>query len=282
MKAASGTAGADLKQRLERLHEIPTLPHIVTKVVSISNRSDTSAADLGRIIEKDQTLAAKVLRLANSPFYGFPKRIYSVSHAVVVLGLNAVKGLTLGATAFDMMKASGMEHLWRHSLGVAMMTTVLAPRAGLRNPEEVFVAGLLHDLGQVIISEKLSDQAAQIEQDFREHDCFRSEVEQEALGLTHADVAGWVADMWNLPTLLKDPMMFHHRPTLALAAPLHAAIVHVADILVKAMGCGVTGNNLVPAPSPEAWKLVRLDEKGLAACIDKATQEFETIDQYLA
>jgi HD-like signal output (HDOD) protein len=162
-----------------------------------------------------------------------------------------------------------------------MMATILAPRAGLKNPEEVFVAGLLHDLGQVIICEKLPDLAAQIERDFREQDRYRSEIEQEALELTHADVAGWVADMWNLPSLLKDPMMFHHRPTLALTAPLHAAIIHVADILVKAMGCGAAGNNLVPTLSPEAWKLVRLGEEGLAACIDKAAQEFETIDQYL-
>ncbi len=282
MKAAAGTVAIDLKRHLEKLRELPTLPHVVAKIISISSNPDSSAEDLGRIIEKDQVLAAKVLRLANSPFYGFPKRIASVSHAVVVLGLNIVKGLTLGAAAFDMMKAAGMEHLWRHSLGVAMTASILAPRAGLRNPEEVFVAGLLHDLGQIVIHEKLPDLATQIEQAFTEQDLYRVDAEHETLGLTHAEVAGWLADVWNLPSSLKDPMMFHHRPTLALVAPLHTAIVHVADVLVKAMGCGVAGNDLVPVLSPEAWKLVRLDEAGLAACIAKASQEFETIDSYLS
>lgn len=281
MNAAAATATADFKRHIEKLRELPTLPHVVLKVIAMSSNPDSSAEDLGRVIEKDQVLSAKVLRLANSPFYGFPKRIASVSHAVVVLGLNVVKGLTLGATAFDMMTAAGMEHLWRHSLGVAMTASLLAPRAGLRNPEEVFIAGLLHDLGQVVICEKLPDQAAQVRQAFQERDLSRVEAEQDILGLTHAEVAGWLADAWNLPSSLKDPMMFHHRPTLALVAPLHTAIVHVADILVKAMGCGVAAGDLVPALSPEAWKLVRLDEAGLAACIAKAVQEFETIDDYL-
>lgn len=279
MKGTPATAA--LKRDIEKLREIPTLPHIVMKITTMSSNPDSSAEDLGRVIEKDQVLSAKVLRLANSPFYGFPARIASVSHAVVVLGLNVVKGLTLGATAFDMMKAAGMEQLWRHSLGVAMMARILAPRTGLKHPDEVFAAGLLHDLGKVIISVKLPDLAVQIEQAVRERDLPIRDAEQEVLSLTHTEVNGWLTDVWNLPASLKDPMMFHHRPTLALTAPLQTAIVHVADILAKAIGCGATDNDLVPAVSPEAWKLVRLDEAGLAACIAKAAQEFETIDSYL-
>jgi HD-like signal output (HDOD) protein len=156
------TEQAALKQQIEKLGQLPTLPQVVQKIVSMIDRPETSAEALGRLIEKDQVLSAKVLQLANSPFYGFPARIASVSHAVVVLGLNVVKGLTLGATVFDMMKAAGMDELWRHSLGVAMVAHVLAIRIGQKNPEELFVAGLLHDLGKVVMYVKLPETVLRI------------------------------------------------------------------------------------------------------------------------
>jgi HD-like signal output (HDOD) protein len=272
---------AAIRRRIESLGELPTLPHVVQKVVTMSNRHDTSAEDLGRIIEKDQVLTAKVLKLANSSYYGFPTRIASVSHAVVVLGLNVVKGLTLCATAFDMMKAAGMQRLWRHSLGVAMTSSILAARSGLKNLEEVFVAGLLHDFGKVVLDVKLSELAPHIEQAVHERDLYRTEAEQIVLGLTHADVAGLLASKWNLPASLRDPMVFHHRPTLARDAPKPTAVVHVADVLVKAMGCGDSGDDLVPALSHEAWKLVDLNDEDLSVCVARAAHEFETMDEYL-
>jgi HD-like signal output (HDOD) protein len=275
------TEQADLKHRIERLGQLPTLPQVVHKIMSMIDRPETSAEGLGRMIEKDQVLSAKVLQLANSPFYGFPARIASVSHAVVVLGLNVVKGLTLGATVFDMMKAAGMDQLWRHSLGVAMVSHLLATRVGQKNPEELFVAGLLHDLGKVVMYVKLPETASRIEAAVRDRDLYMIDAEREILGLTHADVAGWLAAAWHLPTVLKEPIMYHHQPTLAKVAPMQTAIVHVADVLVKAMGCGCSGDALVPPLSSEAWSAMNLDDESLAACVAQAAQEFETIDDYL-
>ena len=106
----------DVKHRLDKLGEIATLPQSVQRVLDTLDRAQASAEDLTRAIEKDQVLAAKVLRLANSPFYGFPTRIASLGHAVAVLGMNVVKGLAVGATVFNMMKVAAMGPLWRHSL----------------------------------------------------------------------------------------------------------------------------------------------------------------------
>jgi len=275
------TEQAALKQRIEKLGQLPTLPQVVQKIVTMIDRPETSAEGLGRLIEKDQVLSAKVLQLANSPFYGFPARIASVSHAVVVLGLNVVKGLTLGATVFDMMKAAGMDELWRHSLGVAMVAHVLATRVGHKNPEELFVAGLLHDLGKVVMYVKLPETVARIGEVVQARDLYMMEAEREILGLTHADIAGWLATAWHLPIVLKEPIMYHHQPSLATGAPMQTAIVHVADVLVKAMGCGCSGDDLVPLLNPEAWSAMNLNDEGLAACIAQAAHEFETIDDYL-
>ena len=277
----SSSAKVDLYRRIEQVGELPTLPHVVQKLASMIGRPNVSAEEIGALIEKDQVLSAKVLRLANSPFYGFPSRIASVAHAVVVLGLNVVKGLTLCATAFDMMKNAGMNELWRHSLGVAITAHILGTKAMLKNPEEVFVAGLLHDIGKVVLYVKWPDVGQQITAATRKGGRSLMEAEQELFDVTHADVGGWLATAWHLPTSLLDPILYHHKPAAAQDAPLQTAIVHVADVLVKGLACGNPGDTLVPPLSRQAWELVGLDTQNLAQCLAKATEEFQTIDDYL-
>jgi HD-like signal output (HDOD) protein len=277
----NGAAIAELKQRISKLSELPTLPQVVQTVVAKIAQPSTSAEDLARVLERDQVLAAKVLRLANSPFYGFPSRIASVDHAVVVLGLNVVKGLTLCASALDIIQEAGMHQLWRHSLGVAMTSQIIARRLGLKNPEDVFVAGLLHDLGKVVLYLKAPEIWNQVEALSKANRTYMLDTEQTILDFTHAEVAGWLADAWHLPVVLREPMLFHHQPAAAQTARVQTAIVHVADLLVKAMGCGQSGDDLVPALAPEAWALVNLPDEVLAECIEQAFMEFDTIDELL-
>ena len=107
------------------------------------------------------------------------------------------------------------------------------------------------------------------------------ELEQELTGLSHADIGGCLANAWNLPVTLREPILYHHAPTLATEAALQTAIVHVADILVKGLACGNPGDDLIPPLSKQAWDMVGLDEHTLADFIAKASSEFATIDDYL-
>ncbi|HQV09825.1 MAG TPA: HDOD domain-containing protein [Nitrospira sp.] len=277
----SPSTKVDLRRRIEQVGELPTLPHVVQKLASMIGRPNVSAEEIGALIEKDQVLSAKVLRLANSPFYGFPSRIASVAHAVVVLGLSVVKGLTLCATAFDMMKNAGMNDLWRHSLGVAMTAHILGAKTGMKNPEEVFVGGLLHDIGKVVLYVKWPDVGQQITAATKDSARSRMDTERELFDVTHADVGGWLATAWHLPTSLREPILHHHLPSAAQEAKLQTAIVHVADVLVKGLACGNPGDDLVPPLSRQAWELVGLDAQSLAGCLAQATEEFQTIDDYL-
>lgn len=272
----------DLRNRIEQLGDLPTLPHVVQRLAAMISRPTVSAEEIGTIIEKDQVLAAKVLRLANSPFYGFPSRIGSVSHAVIVLGFNVVKGLTLCASALTIMKDAGMDQLWRHSLGVAITANLLATRLEIKNPEELFVSGLLHDIGKVVLYVKWPDVGNSIKDALKTcTDRSLFDVEQELTGLSHAEIGGYLAGAWHLPVTLREPILCHHNPTLAKDATLQTAIVHVADILVKGLACGNPGDDLIPPLSKPAWDQVGLDKQSLAECIDKASQEFVTIDDYL-
>ncbi|MDH4153680.1 MAG: HDOD domain-containing protein [Nitrospira sp.] len=272
----------DLRNRIEQLGDLPTLPHVVQRLATMIASPTVSAEEIGTIIEKDQVLAAKVLRLANSPFYGFPSRIGSVSHAVIVLGFNVVKGLTLCASALTIMKDAGMDQLWRHSLGVAITANLLATRLEIKNPEELFVSGLLHDIGKVVLYVKWPDVGTSIKAAMKtrtDHSLF--DVELELTGLSHAEIGGYLASAWHLPITLREPILYHHNPTQAKDATLQTAIVHVADILVKGMACGNPGDDLIPPLSKPAWDQVGLNEQSLAESIDKASQEFVTIDDYL-
>jgi len=272
----------DLRNRIEQLGDLPTLPHVVQRLAAMISRPTVSAEEIGTIIEKDQVLAAKVLRLANSPFYGFPSRIGSVSHAVIVLGFNVVKGLTLCASALTIMKDAGMDQLWRHSLGVAITANLLATKLEIKNPEELFVSGLLHDIGKVVLYVKWPDVGNSIKDALKTRaDRSLFDVEQELTGLSHAEIGGYLAGAWHLPVTLREPILYHHNPIQAKDATLQTAIVHVADILVKGLACGNPGDDLIPPLSWPAWDQVGLDKQSLAECIDKASQEFVTIDDYL-
>jgi putative nucleotidyltransferase with HDIG domain len=272
----------DLRNRIEKLGDLPTLPHVVQRLAAMIGRPTVSTEEIGSIIEKDQVLAAKVLRLANSPFYGFPSRIGSVPHAVIVLGFNVVKGLTLCASALSIMKDAGMDQLWRHSLGVAIAANLLASRLEIKNPEELFVAGLLHDIGKVVLYVKWPEVGTSIN-NARQAGGDRSlfDVEQDVTGLSHADIGGCLANAWHLPITLREPILYHHNPALAKEATLQTAIVHVADILVKGLACGNPGDDIVPPLSKAAWDMVGLDEASLNECIAKVSNEFVTIDDYL-
>lgn len=272
----------DLRNRIEKLGDLPTLPHVVQRLAAMIGRPTVSTEEIGSIIEKDQVLAAKVLRLANSPFYGFPSRIGSVPHAVIVLGFNVVKGLTLCASALSIMKDAGMDQLWRHSLGVAMTANLLAARLEIKNPEELFVAGLLHDIGKVVLYVNWPDVGTSIKDAVRaESDRSLFDVEKDVTGLSHADIGGCLANAWHLPITLHEPILYHHDPALAKEATLQTAIVHVADILVKGLACGNSGDDIIPPLSKPAWDMVGLDEHSLNECIEKVSSEFVTIDDYL-
>ena len=252
---------------VESINDLPTLPEVVRRIGLMVEDPRISATEVGDLIAKDQALTAKILRLVNSPFFGFPRRISSISHAVVLLGFNVVKGLLLSTSVFEVMAREGMAGLWRHSLGCAVAAARLAKALSLPDPESVAGAGLLHDLGKVVIAVKLPGHQTQIVEVVRRNDCAVVEAEREVLGLDHCTVNRWLAEKWCLPVPLSEPMTFHHQPGLARGAARQTALVHVADVLVKAIGYGQSGDDLVPRIDPKAWQTLGLTLEGLETAV---------------
>jgi putative nucleotidyltransferase with HDIG domain len=202
-------------------------------------------------------LAARILRVVNSPIYGFPGRISSITQALLLLGLNVARGLLLGVSVFEMMQKS-MVGLWEHSVGCAIVAKIVARKKGLKDPEEVSVAALLHDIGKVFLNMKFPDAYRQVISEADERGVFLLETEKECFGVTHAEVAAWVGKKWNFPYGLIEQLRCHHNPRLARHFRMHTAIVHFSDILIRGRGFGCSGDRLVPAVDEFAWELLGL------------------------
>jgi len=249
-------------QRLVReVGSLPTLPTVLVQVTDLLNNPKSSALQLSRVILKDSALTARLLRLVNSPYYGFPRRIATVTEALSILGSFQVRNLLLMVTVVDLL--SGEEtpdfspmKLWEHSVEVAVAAGLLARQVCPQDREELFVAGLLHDVGMLVEFQFLREGFLQALSRSRSEDIPIRVAEQQILGFGHDQVGRLVVEHWKLPIRLTEAIACHHRPDLALAAKREAAITHVADILCHALGSG--GDEAVPPLDQEAWQRLRL------------------------
>lgn len=268
-----------IRAQLEQLDSLPTIPPVVKKLLMTIDSPTISLTEMGNFISKDQALTARLLKMVNSPIYGFPGRISSVSQALILLGLNVVKGMLLGVSVFEMMEKT-MMGLWEHSLSTAVAARAIALKKGINEPEEVMVSALLHDIGKVALKIKFSDKYETALALSEKNEVLVKDAEEEIFSITHADAGGWLSQKWNFPLKLIEPIVYHHRPSLAKHAPAQTEIVHVADILVRARGIGFAGDRLVPPVNQKAWEGLSLsdtDIRDVLSTIEDTVQEAEDL-----
>ena len=268
-----------LKAITKRIQSLPTLPQVVQKLTTMVESPDVTAKDIGKLLSSDQVLSAKVLKLVNSPFYGFPGRISSISHSIILLGFNVIKGVVLSASVFDLMEQS-MVGLWEHSLGSAVVSGTISRNLGLSEPEEISTAALLHDIGKVLIRVSLSDDYEKIKAVVLSKSCSFRDAELEVLGVDHAEIGSWLAEEWGLPERLAIPISFHHEPETATKFKDRVAVVHIADSIVRAFGVGSGGDNGVVRISAPSWELVGMDTVDLSLLMKKIYSDLEEVDNY--
>ncbi len=262
----------DFRAALRQTKNLPTLPGIVSKLAKMADDPDTTTEHMGRVIGQDYILSAKLLKLVNSAFYGFPQRISSISSAIILLGFNVVKSLIISASIFEVMEDQDVE-LWQHSLGCAVVSNVIASRLGVKDPEEVSTAGLIHDIGKVAIKMELPEEYEMINRLMRERRMSMRQAELEVLGLDHAEAGGWLAKGWNLPKKLIEPVACHHDPRKAHDEQLSSAIVHFSDIVIRGLGYGHATDRKVPMLSKRAWELLGLAPADIDAIVEQVEEK---------
>ncbi|MEW6536545.1 MAG: HDOD domain-containing protein [Candidatus Auribacterota bacterium] len=266
---------------VSKVGTLPTLPYVVTKLSKMLENPLVSAEEVNKVISSDQALTAKVLKLVNSAFYGFPGQISTVTHAVVILGFSAVKSIALSASVFDMFPMENKslyfdrKKFWEHSIGCAVIARLLARRIRYHDEEEAFVCGLLHDIGKIILDQYLHDEFVQILQEVRERDVTFLEAEQVVMNCTHARIGSWLGEQWSLPAQLRDSIAHHHNPEQSNPEFTLSKLAHLADAFTRAKGIGNSGDDLIHAVSREAWDILHIADKDIPDLFDEIDVEIE-------
>ncbi|MCL4510604.1 MAG: HDOD domain-containing protein [Bacteroidetes bacterium] len=230
-----------LTDRLSSIRELPTFPTTALEVMRLASDSGSSAAELSRIISKDPSLAARILRVANSPFYGFARKVSTIEWAVVALGFETLRETVLSLTLIDFFKGSALKHFdpkkfWKHAIDTATAGRSLAKEMKYRLPGEAYAVGLLHDVGTLVLYRYFRDDFEEIQRLIFEENLQPLQAEAVAIGTTHADVGAWITDKWSFPSYFVEAIRFHHTPGYAETNPELTAIVHVANQIASVNG----------------------------------------------
>jgi HD-like signal output (HDOD) protein len=262
--------------------EISSLPLIYTRLNDAVNNPRASIADIARIISEDAGLTARLLRIVNSAFYGIPTRVESIARAVTIIGTHELRALALATSVTTMFKGipedlANMELFWRHSIACGVAARILATYRRLPNAERFFIAGVLHDIGRLVMFMKVPDKSreAMVRSQEVGEPLFVSE--REIMGFGHASVGSLLLEAWRFPQGLEEAVGFHHNPNAATRYPLEAAIVHLADIICHAMQLGTSGEKFVPSLEKEAWDQVGLPVSILSPVLVQLESQFEDV-----
>ncbi|HEU4375140.1 MAG TPA: HDOD domain-containing protein [Telluria sp.] len=272
-----------LEQIVANVRDLPTLPLIVTELISTFGQADVSTGELAAKVSKDQALTAKTLRLANSSFYGLQCKVRTIEQAIAVLGFDSVRALVTSAGIIGNFQGAGgafdFAAFWRHAVGTALCAKGLARIAGC-NQEFAFVSGLLHDIGRLVLVTGFPEWYADVAAQRAATDCDMIEAERAVLGLDHTTVGRALAQHWKFPELIQRAIANHHAPMTADLGDI-PSVVHVADAMVHALDLVGDPNERVPAIAQNAWDSLRITSAGLRQVLSDTEAEFENACQIL-
>jgi HD-like signal output (HDOD) protein len=231
------------KNILSKIYNLPALPFIIEEVNQIIENPKSSAAQLSHVISQDPGLSLKILSVANSPLYGFPRRVSTIDFAIIILGFNHIKNITIAFSIMDSFNNFRNLHFdqrkfWLHSLMTATAAKRLSADLGYRFGGEAFTAGLLHDLGIPVICKYFGSSFVEIINSVDIEGVTYEYAEERILGATHKEIGNYLIEKWNLPQTFADVILYHHLPSDSEENPILASIVHLADFMTNYLTCG--------------------------------------------
>jgi HD-like signal output (HDOD) protein len=285
-KIATGYKKINFIKKLKQKKIIlPEIPSVVFELNEVIANPMSSADHIAQVVNRSPSLTALLLKIVNSSFYGFPSKIDKVSHAVTLIGTREISGLALGISILSIFKNIPKEMIdmysfLKHSLACGILSRILAAQKNFGQTEQLFVSGLLHDLGRLILYLYFPDESRNILSRSRNNNKLLFEEEQNHLGCDHAEVGKQLMEQWKLPLILENNVLYHHNPSEA-QQPIPATIVHLADIIVNSLGIGSSGEKFVPPLDCEAWENLNLPPSSFDTVIGQATHQFYSLESIL-
>ena len=267
----------DKNQMLERaeilvgaVDDLPTIPIVATKVLLLLDNPDVSVEEVADLMLSDQVMTARVMKLINSPVYKPTQEITSLKRALVYLGLRHVRELALTTSvinAFDGTSgALELNAFWEHSFGVGMVSKIIAQKIGYQDLEKAYIAGIIHDLGEVFLSNFLREPFLEVLDYIKAHPVKLVDAEAELLGTTHCEIGLCMARKWNFPDAYCDVIAYHHNPGEATVDPILCAIVNLADLFCTVRELNYGGREWISfnLSDEEAWTILKNESPAFA------------------
>ncbi len=275
------------QQLVDDVSRLFSLPEVCSRLQEMLEDPHHSTRDLGNVICQDPDLTARLLKIVNSSFYGFSGRIETVNRAVTVIGISELLVLILGASSvmtFNKIPGSllNMAEFWRHSVYCGVVARQLARRCHVLHHERLFVAGLLHDIGKLILCMKKPDQMRLVLAEAYDNAVPMNEIEIGEFGFDHAELGGLLLKTWGLPENLCLAVSWHHKPCHAATPNMEAAIVHLANAITHIAEDSSQFEHYLKSTDKDAWKLLHLDASIIDEVLDDAMPVFdEALDAIL-
>ena len=264
---------------------LPEIPSVAFELKEVIEDPLSSAEHIARVVSRSPSLTAVLLKIVNSSFYGFPSKISTVSHAVSLIGTQEISVLALGISVLSIFKnipkeTINMPSFLRHSLVCGLLSRVFAAHRNISQTEQLFVSGLLHDLGRLILYVYFPDEARNVLARSRNHNKLLYKEEKDYLGCDHAQLGVQLMKQWKLPLGLENNVLYHHNPSEAQQS-VPATIVHLADIIVNSLGIGSSGEKFIPPLDYNAWENLEISPNSFETIIGQAVHQFQAMESIL-
>ena len=253
-----------LAKKLQSVDSVATLPNIATEVLDMMRKDTATMRDIALVIEQDPSITAKILKVANSPLWGYSGRVDNVKRALILLGLKQVSNIVIAISlysTFAKLKPNpyfDREKFWLHSVGTAQIARKFTAEIGLNFHGEEFVGGLLHDLGKMLLDQFWGELFQKIIKESLDTSQPVVAVEKKHLGTTHAEIGAYLLKLWNFPTSIVNVLQYHHTPQLSNGYQELVGVIHISEILCELWGIGfdedITSTCLQDAPS---WRTLQ-------------------------
>jgi len=269
----------DERSVLAQISKLPPLPAVALQLLQSLDDEGADTEHLSRLIATDQILAARLLRVANSTFYGMQGRIHSIRDALVLIGFRGLRSLALAASVSKALCGDGDRldtcAFWRHGLAAGLAAQELGRRVNL-NPDQCFAAGLLHDIGQLLLARAFPRQSALVKAWQMKHDCATQDAERAVLGIDHMRIGQLLAEQWRFPENLVLAIAGHHDPAM-IQSNAHAAVAHVANAIVIALDVEQEASAPVPPIEETAWRRFVASQDELLAILRHVDSQMEAV-----
>ncbi len=271
---------------IEAASTVASPPLVYQRLMQVIADPRAGIADIGRVISEDQALTARVLKLVNSALFSLPWKVDTVTEAVRVVGISQIRDLATATSIISMFDdvpedLVSPSSFWSHSLGCGVIARVLARHRGEDNPERFLVAGLLHDIGRLIMMMHAAEEIREALGEARRAGIDLTESERTHVGCDHALVGGKLLSKWNFPAALEEAVRYHHDPRRADRFPTETATVHVSDLMASALGWGSSGRITAPVLLPSAWDTLGVDPAVVPRMLDDAEQQWLAVVQLI-